>query len=544
MTWEEAVQSLVDAGWDRKEAEEAITTLQAPVPGTEIGITLDPDLSGSAGPVTEQIDPAAVQLFVAQGPGGAPSETFSPEAPPGFVPPEPQTEDQAQIGVAQGALAQLADPEGGPLTSAQEESIEDLGEDTVAQLVDLIREQALLDATAPNYDWVHGIVDVGSLDSNEALISIYELLASRGQAEQGLTVEEEVVAEAKSVLSRGSQNESVILTVVTWGDQAGHYTSTRETDGVLDTDILEMMQRYSLSEPIATDIGRVANRTDLNVLDFAEVWDNFGFKEGQTIAVTPEEQLGGDLRDFRFVQRGIFDVAQLYKKGLGLYDQSHLMASVFIGDPALAQRLRSDPYSLDSGELQRALDSVGGAEGDTSNPQINWIRQRLAGGFRPSEDIDKEAMRNAVQVLADGWNLIGTEGVVANLTAELVSQAVARGQASLPNPFGPLPEGVSLNDTIQDQAAHVKRRLRETPEYKDLFKHLAGGESEEEFVRRFEIRSQEVLGDDVVSAVRNAQRTGNVNTIFQQGLNTPVGESSTRFQEILARNAQTFRDVL
>jgi hypothetical protein len=47
-----------------------------------------------------------------------------------------------------------------------------------------------------------------------------------------------------------------------------------------------------------------------------------------------------------------------------------------------------------------------------------------------------------------------------------------------------------------------------------------------------------------VAPVRNAMRTGNVNTIYQQGLNTPVGDSSTRFQEILARNAQVFRDML
>ena len=395
------------------------------------------------------------------------------------------------------------------------------------------------------YDWVYQFLAPGSLDSNEALIELYEsfVVNLENVKDDPSLTDDEKVKIVKELLIRGP-NPLVESAVQDWGTKSGNYIPTMETDGVNELDILAIMDNQGVDRARAINFGRVALLYDLKPRDLAELWDNYGFKDGQTVAVTKEEQLGGEHRDFRTVKRGLGDIAQLYKQGLGLYDQSHLLAAIHISEPTLAQRLRTDPYSLDSGDLRRALDYIGGGEGQEGNPQINWIQKRLAGGFKGSGTVDKEEMRNAVQVLADRWNLIGTEQVSAALTSELVADAVAKAQASLPNPFGGIEEGGGITDTIQDQAAHVKARLRETPEYKELFGHLAGGESEEEFVRRFDKRSQEVFGDDVVGAVRNAMRTGNVNTIFQQGLNTPVGDSSTRFQEILAQNAQVFRDML
>ena len=550
MTWQEAVDALVEAGWEQSAAETVVNAL----PPAELrgGQPLDatPPEPGINLPIERvRVDPAEIARIISstdpgtQGGGVTPplAEGFSPEDPAGTALAPPTDRE-----LIESALRKQSDPRPSrqeSITPEEEAALEEADLDEINDIQAFIAEQAGLGVEV-NYDWVHEIVTVGSLDSNEALIEFYERYTSIEAPAEVLTDEDEIVKEAKDILSRGRQNQSVFFALVGWGQATGNYTPTRQVDGVNQDDILEMMQRYEISDERAATIGRVANHFEIEPLDLAEIWENFSGKEGLTIPVTAGDQAGGDLRDFRIVRRGLSDVAQLYKQGLGLFDQSHLLASIYLSDPGLAQRLRSDPYSLDTGELQKALDAIGGGEGRSGDAQVNWIRERLAGGLRAAVSVDKEAMRNAVQVLADGWNLTGTEGIVGALTSELVSQAIAKAQASLPNPFGPVPEGVSLTDTIQDQAAHVKRRLRATPEYSELFAHLAGGESEEEFVRRFENRSQQVLGDDVVGAVRNAMRTGNVNTIFQQGLNTPVGESSTRFQEIIARNAQTFRDML
>ncbi len=394
------------------------------------------------------------------------------------------------------------------------------------------------------YNWVYRWVTMGSLDSNEALIQFYEsLIEINSQLElPEEATDAEKVETVKDLLARGRESTDILNALMDWGGQTGNYSATQKTDDVLNLDITKIMERLGVRWERATTVGRVAQANEIAPLALADIWGNYGFKEGQIVPVTGEEQLGGDHRDFKKIKRGLGDVARLYKQGLGLYDQSHLLAAIHISNPQLAQRLRDDPYSLDSGELQSALDYAG--EGREGDPQMNWVKTRLAGGYRASGEVDKESMRNAVQVLADGWNLTGTEAVAAALTTELVSDAVARAQANLPNPFGPLEQGTKITDTIRDQAAAVKRRLRETGEYKELFEHLSSGESEEEFVRRFESRSEQVLGDDLVGVVRNAMRSGDPNAVFQQALHTPVGDTSTRFQEILARNAQVFRELL
>ncbi len=535
MTREEAVQALVDAGWPLLTAQQAVDNLDPPVSSPTAGReTVGSPLLRE--PLVNQVE---LDRLLETGP---PVEGGESVLGP---PPVPLAEGDINALALQG-LQKQADPRPNIQASVTEEEqaeIDALSPGEYNDATTLLAELAGLNDQF-NYDWVHEVVTVGSLDSNEALIAFYQSFVEIQKPTDVKTDKDEIVVEAKSILSRGRINDNVGLALKDWGEKSGNYDPTEKTDEVLNTDISAMMSRYGISKARATTIGRVANTFDIEPLDLGEIWEGFDRKdEGQAVPIPAGQAVQG--RGFGFGERifGLADVAKLYKQGLALYDQSHLMAAVHLKDPALAQRLRADPYSLDAGELREALDAVGGGEGG-GDPQVNWIRERLAGGFRASDEVDKEAMRNAVQVLADGWNLTGTEAIIGALTSELVSQTIARVQASLPNPFGPLPQGVALTDTIQDQAAHVKRRLRETPEYKELFSNLQGGESEEEFVRRFETRSQEILGDDVVGAVRNAMRTGNVNTIFQQGLNTPVGESSTRFQEIMARNAQTFRDML
>ncbi len=531
MTVEQAVQLLVEAGYGE---DQALALVQAfPVDTDEFGVP------------TGRVDETELQNLIEGVTGttiGAQPNDPIYGAETGDREGEDVVDDEALL---RSAVTKKNDPRQPELTPEEQAAYDEAPLDALTEAQAFIAE--LLGAgTDVSYDWVYRFLAPGSLDSNEALIELYEsfVVNLENVKDDPSLTDDEKVKVVKELLIRGEQSPLVESAVQDWGTKSGNYIPTMETDGVDELDILAIMDNQGVDRAGALNFGRVALLYDLKPKALADLWDNYGFKEGQTVPVTEEEQLGGDQRDFRTVKRGLGDIAQLYKQGLGLYDQSHLLAAIHISEPTLAQRLRTDPYSLDSGDLRRALDYIGGGEGREGDPQVNWIRTRLAGEFKASGEVDKESMRDAVQVLADGWNLIGTEQVSAALTSELVADAVARAQADLPNPFGGIEEGGGITDTIQDQTAHVKARLRETPEYKELFGHLAGGESEEEFVLRFDKRSQEIFGDDVVGAVRNAMRTGNVNTIFQQGLNTPVGESSTRFQEILALNAQVLRDML
>ena len=357
------------------------------------------------------------------------------------------------------ALVTEADPTR-ELSPEQQEVIDD-APISIKEEIEAAIAAGLGDDDKFTYDWVYTLLSPGSLDSNESLIELYESLVLVDAIQDDPSLgDDEKAQTVKDVLMRGRLNPLVQMAVVDWGQGSGNYIPTQEYDGGDALDIQAIMEAQGVTFERATTFGRVANHFDMEPRDLAELWDNYGFKDGQTVPVTKEEQLGGDQRDFRTVKRGLGDIAQLYKQGLGLYDQSHLLAAIHISEPTLAQRLRTDPYSLDSGDLRRALDYIGGGEGQEGNPQVTWIRTRLAGGFKGSGTVDKESMRDAVQVLADGWNLIGTEQVSAALTSELVANAVAKAQADLPNPFGGFEEGAGITDTIQDQTAHVKARLR------------------------------------------------------------------------------------
>jgi hypothetical protein len=397
-----------------------------------------------------------------------------------------------------------------------------------------------------NFDWVYNALQLtpGSLDTDKALAELWEHLVAVGAAQEVEASEAEKALTVKEILARSPSNMAVQIAVLEWGQENKAYTPDQRIDGVSMTDISALLEKgMRLSR--AVSVGRAANQFDLNPVELAEIWEaqDATHLGGSSMALERANAEGRGVDQFR-TRQPLLNTAVEYKAGLDMYNQSKLMAAVHVSDQELAKKLYANPYSLDSGELQRVLEYVGGAEGKESDPQISWVANRLAGGYKATATVDTESVRNAVQTLADAWNLTGSEGVAAALSGQLVADAVSQAQASLPNPFGPVGSPVSVQDSIQDVAAHVRARLREVPEYEALFGNKAAGESEEEYAARFENRSQSVLGDDVVGAVRAGMRSGNVNTIYQQGLNTEVGDSSTRFQELIARNARIFREML
>jgi hypothetical protein len=417
-----------------------------------------------------------------------------------------------------------------PLTEGQQS----LAEEYRSEITRILDEIAAREAIG-TYDWVYNTLQLrpGSLDADEALVQLWEHLAQLRIVDPLDEPEDKALA-VKELLARSPQNQAVQLAVFDWGQETGAYLPDQRVDGVPLREINAIAQRYGVTTARATTIGRLATERGVNPIELADVW----YSQIKYLVPEASGAVRGGLAP-------ITQVADSYKEGLNRYDQSQVLAAVHVFDPKLAAKLRSDPYSLDSGELQRVLKYADGAASQDGNPQITWIQQRLAGGYKVTDTVDTVAVREAIQTMADAWNLTGSEGIAASIAGELISAAVARARSQLPNPFGGIGDSpITIQDTMHDVSAHVRSRLREMPEYADLFAGMAPGESEEEYVSRFENRSQSVFGDDVPGAVRAGMRSGNVNTVYQQGLLTEAGEDSTRFQEIIARNARIFRELL
>lgn len=526
MTTEQALQYLIDQGISPERAERTVMLLIQEGGGI-------PD------------DPQRL-LYAARLEPANPTDT-----PPAFGDEEPTRPTTQSVMATERAAEQTAADQtaemieiveqqeaGLPMTEEQQQIMEQPGaRDRLLEVIQTINSQQ--QAEALNYDWVYNNLQLrpGSLDSDESLIQLYDSLVDVGAMDDAPLEDGDKVMQVKELLARSPQVWIVQQGILDWArEQPNVYTPELMTDGVMNKDISAIMEATGVSLSRAVTLGKVAKAHDLDPAELSQIWTrqnrDAGLEPGDKPAL---RNAGGP---------SIRDTAQRYKSALDEYDGSKVLAAISISDPALAKKLSSNPYSLDSGEIRRALDYVGGGEGAEGDPQVSWLVNRLAGAYQVRAEVDDEAVRDAVQTLADSWNLTGSEGVAAALAGRLMAEAVARATAQLPNPFGAVQDPISVEQSIQDTTAHVKARLRQLPEYQELFGHKVEGESEEEYARRFENRSQQVLGDDVTSAVRAGMRSGNINTIYQQGVNTPVGDSSTRFQEIMARNARIFREML
>lgn len=435
-------------------------------------------------------------------------------------------------------------------------------DDPVSQLLAVASQYGGVDEW--NYDWVYNDPELqlrpGVLQTEAALIQLWNHFEEFGVVEPQELSDAAKASAVKEILARNPGNIAVRMAVNEWASEQNHRMPDHRVDGV-SLGTIQVLTKLGMTQPRAISVARVADQFEIDPVELAQIWESsdevtarFVKRPMKNAATLYKETVGRSrgpvperpTREFtRSVKRPIMDVAASYKAGLALYNESRVLAAVHVNDPVLARRLANDPYGLDSGELRRVLDYIGGAEGKEGDPQVGWILNRLAGAYEVTAEVDSEQVRNAVQTLADAWNLTGTDGVAAAIAGEMIADAIARARATLPNPFRQeLGSPVSVQETIQDITAHVKARFRQLPEYQELFAQKREGESEEEYVRRFEAESQRILGDDNAAAVRAGMRTGNINAIYQQALHAGAGDASTRFQQIIARNAEVFREFL
>lgn len=512
-----------------------------------LGRTLEPEevqyLERAVEASNGQTSPALISMLV---------DDFRSDAPLGT------TDDADRKYLAQGADRDQA--------ARRSAAVDDLldGDDRVSP-----ENQAVLEETPENqldaliaarnaegenpHSWIYNDLQVmpGALDKPGAIREIYERLIEFGAMEEqdpNLS-EEELITTVNQFLAANPGNAIVRYAVQDWGMETNNYIPQRRVDGVLETDILAMMDQ-GISYGRATTIGKVAGQFDLppSVLaDLHEGQEQGWF--GGSMAGLERDLQEGKSPIGRLSRKPLFETAASYKHALGIYDGSQVLATIHVSDPELAEKLNSDPWSLDSGELSRVVDMLGGQEKATeraNDPQVAWLLNRAAGAYNASQlaTLDKTSVEESVRALAANWNMVGFEDVAESVARKMMGSAVAEARARISTPFGGVKDPVVSMTTAEDAVAHARDQFRQTDEYGELFGHLSAGESEEEYVSRFESRGQQILGDDNVAVVRNAMRTGNVNTVYQQALNTGAGDASTRFQEILARNAQVFREML
>src|SRR5690606_7507184 len=370
---------------------------------------------------------------------GAPEEAAAVIAQQGAAL-SPEQLGQLREGLAEGTLPSpaglvdrarqgeyLTPEELGQLQKAVERdpSLLEGADDPVAQLL-AVAAQHGAGPVEWNYDWVYNDPELqlrpGVLQTEAALIQLWSHLEEFGVVEPQVLSDAEKASAVKEIVARNSGNIAARMAVNEWASAQSHRMPDHRVDGV-SLGTIQVLMKLGMTQPRAVSVARVAVRFEVDPVELAEIWE-----------ASDEVIVGGfhgaafesPGRIPRSAKRPIMNVAASYKAGLALYNDSRVLAAVHVNDAELARRLANDPYGLDSGELRRVLDYIGGAEGKQGDPQVSWILNRLAGAYEVTAEVDSEQVRNAVQTLADAWNLTGTDGVAAAIAGEMIADAIAR----------------------------------------------------------------------------------------------------------------------
>jgi hypothetical protein len=241
-------------------------------------------------------------------------------------------------------------------------------------------------------------------------------------------------------------------------------------------------------------------------------------------------------------------IAQRISSGTERFDNDYV-ALVSAFDAPLAERLASSMFSLSREELERVNSIVGSSfEGSA---QDTWVKNRLYGSSSSSGSFrDTGSIREAALSLAEAWNLPGvTDEIIDSIASGYNGQFAGIISGSVDNPFSreserPLYGGESGSETgVTGQDAFARQQLRGTDQYSQFFGNKPDGQSEEDYVSRFQNKSQSILGDNNPDAVRAGMKTGDPNSVFRNALSSGAGESSGRFQGRLASLAEAFRSM-
>lgn len=253
----------------------------------------------------------------------------------------------------------------------------------------------------------------------------------------------------------------------------------------------------------------------------------------------------------RFENRAIGDLAsELQQWSQQLFNPA-MAVFAMIEDPELARRMQADPWGATSAELRRIRDALGPMSSDPdAAAALSWIDQRLSGAFKDvSQQVDTGTVREAARNLAAAWNLpdLG-DGWLDSLASAYASQYAVGLDTLYPNPFSDdnMDRPRQIIRHVQGAGAMAADRLRATAGYRELFGNKTDGESEEEYVGRFEQMAGHTFGpgfDGSTEAVRTGMRSGESQDVRTHGIASGEAFDSSTFQGRLASFAQAFRSM-
>jgi hypothetical protein len=231
-------------------------------------------------------------------------------------------------------------------------------------------------------------------------------------------------------------------------------------------------------------------------------------------------------------------------KGLELYD-SPMLAMVYAHDPDLAQRMATQWYTITPDEATKISTYVGdpdkvGAIPGVKQAEEDWYRSVLEGSGN-FQLVDERAVLDAARTIVGSWNMTLGEPQLNNLLSQWKGAQARTLQSQ--SPFKRYDQQLIQVNAPQDEGAFLRETLRSTGEYGQLFGNKSTAETEQEYVNRFENKSQEYLGDQNIGAVRAGMMSGDPNTVVGQAMASGKAYESSRFRGRLATMADTFRSM-
>ncbi len=342
----------------------------------------------------------------------------------------------------------------------------------------------------------------------------------------------------------------------------GRREDRRYVDLRIDGQPLQVVQavaeRFDIAPSLAAAMLRVADEEGVSRTDMANAWAVAGIDLPDPATVEADPAAAEDAATRKLIGRTRREslpefrrIARAYRQAQEQYGPG-LVSFVAVASPTLARQLWEDPWSLTNQQLDNLVGILKDFKPQTpvEETQYQWLLSRSAGlnppGGRGGPRYSPEQVMEAARVLADAWNIPALpDDLVDSFASGDLGGIRSRLTAALPNPFrrdqGDVP---ASNTPPVPLDVAVRRALRDTPEYGELFGRKPEGMSEEEYVARFRSRSVALLGDVNQEAVVAGQRSGDPNTVGQQALLSGEAYRSSTFMERLARAAQTFREEL
>lgn len=240
----------------------------------------------------------------------------------------------------------------------------------------------------------------------------------------------------------------------------------------------------------------------------------------------------------------LYQFGQKLSEGIDKYD-STVLGIVYATDPMLAERMYASWYELEAEDLTRIQEILGNdwealqELNGVRDIEVAWLRQVTEGGGINFK-YDSAAVTEAARTIIGSWNLNLGEAGIESLVAGWKDAQLAVIQSQSP---WLQRDAMNSVDSPDSPDPYFREQLRGTAEYSRLFGHMQAGETEEEYVNRFETQSQNLLGDRMIEHVRTGMMAGDPSAVVGSAIASGDAYKSSRFRERMFSAADVFRSM-